>query len=148
MTPRVIVLEDDETSRKFITLMLKQRGYEVVSAADPTICPVYATPNQACPHEDACGDFLLTDNRMPNMTGLEFIEAQAQRGCKGIILNKAVMSGTWSAEELEKAQKLGCKIFTKPYRISEIIQWLEEQKQQIPPGRKLTVLTAGPEPGD
>ena len=146
MDLRIIVFEDDDAIRQSLTLLLRKNGYEVISASDPTICPVYSTREESCSHEDACGDFLLTDNHMPNMTGLEFIEAQSQRWCKGIIANKAVMSGTWSSEEREKAEKLGCKIFTKPFRIEEIIEWLDERKILIPPSRKLAVLSVRPEP--
>ena len=146
MELRIIVIEDDDAIRQSLTLLLRKNGYEVISASDPTICPIYSTLDESCPHEDACGDFLLTDNQMPNMTGLEFIETQSQRECKGIVGNKAVMSGSWSSEEREKAEKLGCKIFTKPFRIEEIIEWLDERKILISPDRKLTVLSTRPEP--
>ncbi|WP_020674998.1 response regulator [Geopsychrobacter electrodiphilus] len=140
MTPRIIVFEDDEASRRLMTILLEQRGYEVISAADPTICPLYSDREKPCPHVDACGDILLTDNRMPNMTGLEFVETQSQRGCKGIIQNKAVISGTWSSKECEQAEKLGCKMFYKPVCISEIFEWIEEQITKIPLNRKLAPL--------
>ena len=145
MKPRIIVFEDDEVNRKLIALVLEQKGYEVISSADPTICPLYSNLEETCPHEDACGDFLLTDNRMPRMTGLDFVEAQSRRGCKGVVKNKAVVSGSWSPAEREKAENLGCKIFSKPYRIAEILEWLAEQEKKIPSDRKLAVLDADPE---
>jgi CheY-like chemotaxis protein len=145
MKLRVIVLEDDEANRKLITMVLERRGYEVISSSDPAICPIYSNQEGSCPHEDACGDFLLTDNQMPSMTGLDFIEAQNRRGCKGIVKHKAVLSGSWSLAEREKAERLGCKIFSKPYSIAEVSEWLDEQAKQIPPDRKLAALDADPE---
>jgi len=124
-------------------LLLESRGYEVISAPDPTLCPIYATLEERCPHDEACGDFLLTDNRMPNMTGLEFVEAQNRRGCKGIVEHKAIISGTWSTQEREKAEKLGCKIFTKPYRVEEICSWLDKRRKKIPPHRNLVEFDGG-----
>lgn len=141
MKPRIIVLEDDEVLRRRLSLLLKMHGYEVVSASDPTLCPVYSAPEKPCAHEGACTDFLLTDNRMPNMTGLEFVEVQTLRGCKGHVVNKAVMSGTWSQEDREKAERLGCKVFSKPFSIEEIIVWLDEQKKLIPADRSLGDLS-------
>ena len=146
MKPRVIVFEDDETSRQLLTMVLERRGYEVISSSDPTICPIYSNLEESCPHEDACGDFLLTDNRMPRMTGLDFVEAQNRRGCKGIVNNKAVISGTWTQLEREKAETLGCKIFCKPYSLAELLEWLDEQEKKIPPDRKLVALNANPGP--
>ena len=131
MKPKVIVLEDDDASRKLISLVLQQNGYEVISAPDPTACPLYTHLEERCTKEHPCCDFLLTDNRMPNMTGLEFIEVQSQRGCKAKAENKAVMSGSWTQEERDKAHQLGCKIFKKPYRMNEILAWLTEQKRKL-----------------
>ena len=140
MKLRAIVFEDDEANLELITLVLERRGYEVISAADPTICPVYSNLEESCPHEDACGDFLMTDNRMPRMTGLDFVEAQSRRGCKGVVKNKAVISGSWCPEEQERAEELGCKIFKKPYSIKEVSEWLDEEEKKIPADRKLAVL--------
>lgn len=143
MNHRVIVLEDDDAIRKLFTLMLEDWGFEVVSASDATLCPLFAALNECCPHEDACGDFLLADNRMPNMTGLELIERQSQRGCKGTVKNKAVFSAAWNQEELDKAEALGCKIFSKPYSFTDVYEWLNERKKNIPYDRKLLALSAG-----
>ena len=141
MQPRAIILEDDHSLRQLLSGVLESKGYEVVSASDPTICPIYANLQGICPHEFACGDFLLTDNRMPRMSGLEFVQAQTQRGCKGVVQNKAILSATWTDEDLQTAMQLGCKIFTKPYRFAEIHQWLDEQATKIPADRKLDDLS-------
>ncbi len=142
MKPRAIIIDDDDACRNLITMLLKQRGYEVVSLANPTVCPLYDDLLAVCPHEDACGDFLLTDQRMPKMTGLEFVDVQARRGCKGVINKKAVLSASWTPEELQKAEDLGCKVFRKPYDIKEISAWLDAQEKDIDPDRKLADLTS------
>jgi hypothetical protein len=77
---------------------------------------------------------------MPKMTGLEFVRQQSVRGCKGIMKHKAVMSGSWSAEELRLAKSLGCKIFYKPMDIQELMDWLKECEQTISSERKLVDL--------
>lgn len=142
MRPRIIVLENDEEARKLLGLLLQRRGYEIVSAAEPSLCPLYTDLGAPCSHEFPCGDFLLTDNRMPRMTGLEFIARQGERGCKGVVHNKAVISGTWTNLELQTASQLGCKVFTKPYQLADILAWLSERQKRIPPDRKLSNLDA------
>jgi len=138
--PRIIVLEDDTNTRKILTLILEGRDYEVLSAPEPALCPLYSDLNAYCNHDFACGDFLITDNRMPRMTGLQFIARQGERGCKGVVKNKAIVSGTWEDHELETAERLGSQIFTKPYKFGEIITWLEERRKTIPHDRKLAEL--------
>ncbi len=144
MKYRVIVIEDDASCRMLLTAILEQRGYEVLSFSDPCACPLYVDPQCECLHEHACGDFLVTDNRMPKMTGLEFVDRQENRGCKGIIHNKAVISATWNTEELSKAESLGCKVFSKPYDLAQIEQWLDEREKEIPRDRKLVAFDGQP----
>lgn len=75
------------------------------------------------------------------MTGLEFSARQMQ-GSKGKGGNRAVLSGTWSQEELCQAQQLGCKIFDKPYRIGDIEAWLEAREKHIPCEIRLLAFNA------
>lgn len=140
MRPRAIVFEDDDALRELLLYILHKRNYEVISASSPMGCPIYEDLSVLCPHEFACGDFLITDNHMPAMTGLEFVQAQEQRGCKGIVHNKAVMSACWTDNELTLANCLGCKVFKKPFNIAEINMWLDEREKRIPLGRKLDDL--------
>jgi len=74
---------------------------------------------------------------MPNMKGLEFIQRQVQKGCRGIVQNKAVMSGTWTDADIAYAGSLGCRIFEKPFMIEEIHRWLDECEKRIDTARKL-----------
>ena len=140
MQLRSIVIDDDDACRELLALLLRRRGYEVISLPDPTACPLYEDAECSCPQEEVCGDFLLTDNRMPGMSGLELIARQIRGGCKGMVGNKAVLSGTWSQEELQKAQRLGCKVFYKPYRVEEIKVWLDAQEKFIPNDRRLVAF--------
>ena len=140
MKLRVFVFEDNDVLLGIIIKILQRRGHEVLGYSDPTRCPLYSNPTCPCPREEACGDILITDNDMPGMTGLEFIRRQSLRGCKGIMGNKAVMSGGWSSENLELAKSLGCKIFRKPMSIKDLTEWLEECESRTSAERRLKTL--------
>lgn len=128
MNPRIIIFEDEDLVRIALKRVLLSKGFEVFSYSNPTL---FLAADEICPHELRQGDFLLTDNHMPNMSGLDFIEKQTELGCKSMLSNKAVMSASWSDENLEKAKSLGCKIFHKPFAITEILDWLDKQKTPI-----------------
>lgn len=134
---RAIVIDDDQSCRSLLAMFLRQRGYEVICLPDPTACPLFEDEECTCLQEEVCGDFLLSDNRMPGMTGLEFVDRQMRGGCKGSVANKAVLSGSWQSAELEEADRLGCQVFHKPYQIQEIIAWLDRRERFIPADRKL-----------
>lgn len=140
MIPRIILLEDDELVRMALTRALSRRGYEVVSSPDPSICPVCRKFQSGGFGGRVLGDFLLTDNNMPFLNGLDLIAMQVEQGCKGGIRNKAVMSAAWEDEDLEKATQLGCQIFHKPLDIAEVFSWLERGKQSLCADRELVPL--------
>lgn len=82
---RAIVIDDDESCRSLLSMMLQQRGYEVVCLPYPTACPLFEDEECSCLQEEVCGYFLFSDNRMPGISGLEFVERQlaAGRTCRG-----------------------------------------------------------------
>jgi CheY-like chemotaxis protein len=131
MKIRVMVFEDNEYLRSMIKEFLARRGYEVVSFTDPGDCPLLRS--DTCYY--ACADILISDLSMPNMTGLQFIENQIQKGCR--IQNVALMSAAWTNEEQEYAKRIGCQVFNKPFPFDELNLWLDECESRINPHRVL-----------
>ncbi len=91
MKTRAIVLEDDDNIRSLISSILNKRGYQVCAYQEPGACPLNLKHNCPCPLEHACGDIIITDINMPNISGLNFIENLLNQGCK--INNFMLMSG-------------------------------------------------------
>jgi CheY-like chemotaxis protein/anti-sigma regulatory factor (Ser/Thr protein kinase) len=65
---RVLVVEDDQTSRSFLQFALTKQGYEVVAAEDAT--EAWGKLSQAGIRTFDC---VVTDYRMPDNTGLELL---------------------------------------------------------------------------
>ena len=135
MRLRVFVFEDDELVRSLLWRMLDMRGYEVFTFPDPHLCPLHVSKACQCAPGQACGDVIISDLDMPNVRGLEFVEAQLAKGCKCV--NVALMSGNWSESELERTREIGCKVFAKPFQLNEIDRWLDEIEKQTDPNREL-----------
>ena len=140
MKIRVFIFEDDDHIREALTYILRQRKYEVLEYLSPYVCPIYLDSECNCPQENMCGDIFITDINMPRVSGLEFIASQMKNGCKVITANKAIMSGSWTEEQLEYAGKLGCHIFHKPVSMDELNSWLDECERRIDPTRKLAEI--------
>ncbi|HEC97254.1 MAG TPA: response regulator [Nitrospirae bacterium] len=137
MNLRAFIFDDDERIRSLLSIILERRGYKVLAFPDPTYFSLYSDTECSCPPGHVCGDILITDNNMPSMKGLEFIRNRMQNGCRGIVQNKAVMSGIWTALDLAYAKSLGCRIFEKPFMIEEIHKWLDECEKRMDTTRKL-----------
>ncbi|SHI89703.1 Response regulator receiver domain-containing protein [Malonomonas rubra DSM 5091] len=134
---RAIVIDDMDFCRELLTDFLQDRGYQVVSYTDVTTCPLFPARDALCPKTGKCADFLLTDNRMPHMQGLDFIELLQQGDCKISPFGRAIFSAHWSQDERTKAEQLGCRTFDKPYDLERLAHWLDEQERKIPCDRSL-----------
>jgi len=128
---RVIIFEDDLAMSALFSKMLQSFGHKVSTFPDPTVCPVYRTPECDCPMEAPCADALITDFMMPNMNGIELLKLQRIRGCKALDVNKAVMSASLIPQHQEAIKELGCHFFKKPFKMSEVKQWLEGCAERI-----------------
>jgi CheY-like chemotaxis protein len=133
---RAFVFDDNEAIRSMLWHLLDSRGYEVFTFPDPGLCPLHLAVGCRCPEDQACGDIIISDVNMPNITGLEFVENQIKKGCK--VKNVALISGAWSESDLEYTQRLGCQPFHKPFTIDEINEWLDECENKINPNRLLS----------
>jgi CheY-like chemotaxis protein len=121
---KAVVIDDDEMCREFLANVLQDRGYAVDTYAFAHAFPFCRNKAEQCQAEQACADLLLTDNRMPLLTGLDMIQKLRSRGCKLMAGSLAILSGNWEQEDWRKAQVLGCQTFEKPYDLKKIADWL------------------------
>ena len=131
MEIRTLLLEDDNNTRALLESILTDRGHRVAGYASPLLCPLYKKPSCQCEKTLPCVDFLITDNQMPGMTGLQFIQMQAERGCKLDTDNKAIFSGFWRDEDIALAESFGCRIFPKPFDLETFNNWLDQGEQRL-----------------
>jgi len=136
MKPRILIFEDNDSLRSTLNNLLQELGFEVFTFPDPGMCPLRASGDTGCPLDHACSDIIISDVNMPTETGLEFIKERLKNGCK--IKYRALMSGDWSETDLQKAQKLGCRIFHKPFSLDELLQWLNDCRKRIDSERELS----------
>jgi DNA-binding response OmpR family regulator len=126
---RIILFDDDQNITQCLQQVLKRKGYEVFIYHDPSLCPLQHSHNCQCEENEQCADIVITDIDMPNVSGLHFIDDQVGKGCK--IQNIAIMSGRWSEQNIKHANALGCKIFEKPFNISNLLEWIGVCEEQI-----------------
>jgi CheY-like chemotaxis protein len=128
---RAVVIDDVDLCREILTEFLESRGYLVWSYSDVTSLSPYSGRKARCLESTYCPDVLLIDNRMPYMNGLDFLKWQLDSECNLRPAAKAIFSGTWTEAELRKSERLGCRIFHKPYDFGAIEDWLDEQEMLI-----------------
>ena len=127
MKLRVLIIDDEECIRDSLGLYLSEKGYEVKTASDPSIC--IGVKDGFHRSNEPCADVVIVDQWMPVMTGIEFMSRRHEWGCKSAGQHKALMSANLSDDLKEHAIRLGCQVFEKPVRLDEIEAWLVEVSQ-------------------
>jgi len=127
MEPAIaLVLEDDTDCRALLSDILTDMQLQVKAFSDPVAYLATRTEGD-CTGNCPCVGFILTDNDMPGMSGLEFLEKLKADGCALPNERKAIISGHWTQEGMERAEQLGCRIFYKPFQIADICAWVQAQ---------------------
>lgn len=130
---KILLFEDDLALTNLLITVLTGRGHDVQAFSDPTACEAFTPPECNCHKDSPCADVVISDVTMPNMTGVEFFELQKNRGCKVLDANKALMSAA-NQENLNAVASLGCHFFKKPFRLAEIISWVDDCAKRVLPG--------------
>src|SRR5215471_135443 len=117
---RILVVDDEENLRLVLRTMLKRAGYEVETAS---------TGEEALDKVEAFGpDVVLTDVRMPKMSGLDLLASlRAKQNAATVI----VMSAYGSVDLALEAMKAGAYDYVgKPFKPDEIVLALRKAEER------------------
>ena len=124
MAKTILLTDDSKSIRAVIATVLKVAGYNVIEAGD-------GQEGLAILKSGKQVDMVITDLNMPNMNGIELLKLQRKRGCKALDANKALMSAVTTPRQQAEVKELGCHFFRKPFKLSEIKQWIDECAERI-----------------
>jgi two-component system chemotaxis response regulator CheY len=114
MAKRILVVDDSKTIRQQVGMPIKDAGYEVVEAVDGADGLVQLGKNQ-----DVA--MIIADVNMPNMTGLEMIEAIHKAGTHP---NVAIVMLTTESQKslIARAKEAGAKAWiVKPFKPEQLV---------------------------
>ena len=112
-TQKILVVDDDSTSRRLMSHILNREGYDVATASDG----VEALELMA----DDPAEILITDRMMPNMDGVELLKAVRQSPIYGHI-PVIIVTANSDARDQPEAEAAGATAFlTKPVGSTELL---------------------------
>lgn len=124
--PRVIIYDDDLLTLEVMKLYFTRQGYEVFLYSSPVVCPFNKRTGNSCENLYPCADILISDFKMPIMTGIELLKGQSKLGCKLDMKCKAIMTGYSDTSLINECNDMGCQLFQKPVKFSQLSAWLSE----------------------
>jgi len=117
---RLLVVDDEETQRDMLSRILRRAGFDVHTAADGREALEKIV--------GATFDLMLTDQRMPNMDGLELLD-QTQR--QATRLPVVLMTAHGSVSTAVEAMKRGAVDYlTKPFERDELLLVIDRAIRQ------------------
>ncbi len=107
---RILVVDDEESMREFLTIMLHREGYEVDAASDGT--------QAVTSLKEKSYDLVISDIKMPRLNGFQLLSHIKERFPETVVMMITAFSST---EEAVEAMKQGAYDYiTKPFKNEEI----------------------------
>lgn len=119
-----LLLDDDLEHRQQMMEILTAMGYVVHMFANP-ISYMLRREGHFCSERNHCFDLILVGNRLPGMSGIDFLQRIKRSGCCLPDYYKAVVCSDISQEQHLKIKELGCRFFKKPTSHEDISLWLD-----------------------
>ncbi len=117
---RILIVDDEESFRNVLTVILRKEGYEVEGATNGE-----EGLNKI---SNAAFDHVLCDIRMPKMDGLEFLRESQKAGAEAPVI---MMSAYGTVDTAIEAMKLGAYDYiSKPFKPDEIILTLKKAEER------------------
>ena len=128
---KAMVFDDEPAIRALLCDVLRRRGYEVTAFPGPDARDCLRKGDGMCPQRDAqpCADVILTDLEMPTRNGLHYVEEQLKHGCA--CPHIALITGSGTDADFERARQLGIKTIKKPLRVKDLEDWLEGVEKKL-----------------
>lgn len=113
---KILIIDDDPEFSEELSGQLRQAGHEASSLDEAEEgLRLLATESY---------DLVLVDNRMPRMSGLEFLRELKERSSRVRVI---LMTNAYSTDTVIEAIALGASYFTKPMDYSELLPKLQPQ---------------------
>jgi DNA-binding NtrC family response regulator len=117
-TVRILLAEDDDEVRWALAEFLRTEGYEVVAVPDGKALLEHLGSAMLLEQRDAPPDIIITDVRMPGLTGMQLLESVRNRGWTTPVV---LISAFGDDETRRKADGLGATAFLdKPIDVGRL----------------------------
>lgn len=107
---KILVVDDEQSLREVLSIMLKRAGYSVTSATDGEEAIDFV-------HKEIF-DLVITDLRMPKINGMEVLKAVKSASPETVVL---IITAFATADSAVEAMKQGAYDYlTKPFQVDEV----------------------------
>lgn len=118
----ILLVDDDQEVLQAQSMYFDCMGHNVIMQT----CPIKAC--EYLQHGEASVDLLVTDFMMPDMNGLELVQAARSNGYVGPAL---MISGCHGGVHAGETSRLDVDVMSKPVRYYELVTYVERLQDRI-----------------
>jgi len=115
---RVLIVDDEVAIRLALVRYLQRRGHTVETAEDGSAALERIASTSF--------DVILSDIRMPGMSGDRLLRELHQRGASDVVRRLVFMTGDPASEAVQQSVEHAIPVLSKPFTLREITQKIEE----------------------
>ncbi|MFQ5328953.1 MAG: sigma-54-dependent transcriptional regulator [Thermodesulfobacteriota bacterium] len=121
---RILVIDDEESMRHMLSVLLKQEGYDVVAAENGTQALKVIEGDEF--------DFVLCDIKMPGMGGLDFLKATLATATPSNPAPVVIMMSAYGTVDtaIECMQLGAYDYISKPFKTDEVIITIRKAEER------------------
>ncbi|MFP4215788.1 MAG: response regulator [Planctomycetota bacterium] len=134
-TPHVLLVEDDDVMRDMLAEAFQRRGWRVTECDDPIMwlqsCVHKAAAMDADALEylttDGSYDVVVSDIRMPNMSGLDVLRILGDIHCTDACPPTIFITAFGDEDTHRRARELGAiTVLDKPFAVKDLVEKVHE----------------------
>ncbi len=119
---RVLLAEDDDELRHALADVLRREGYEVVAVAHGRALLEQLGASLLLERRDAPADIIISDVRMPGLSGMQLLESVRGRGWRTPVV---LISGVADDDTHRRAKALGAELLDKPIDVARLLSTID-----------------------
>jgi CheY-like chemotaxis protein len=119
MKPQILLVDDHQMARRALKLFLEQQGFVCEEADNGLSALAQLEAGHAI-------DLIISDNQMPEMTGMEFLTKLKNHSYLSSI-PVILYSGNITEDLYIQAKKIGAQaVLPKPYKFGSLLETIKE----------------------
>lgn len=126
MRLNVFLYEPNPSLQRLLKTFIECRGHRVKVFTEKYSCNLHALNASHCPSEKSCADVVIINTKMATREHLQILADQADKGCKFIKQNKAIMSDVFTDILEQSVRDLGFSPMSQPLKMAQLAGWLNK----------------------
>ena len=129
MKPNVLIIENSDILRSTLSRIISNLEYEVKAFSNPDKFFYSISSIHNCLFANSSPNIIISDVYRPLINEYEVLGYRLQKVDE--LKFMAFMPADWNEVDIYYTEKIGCKVFKKPFDLKDLLKWLDNCRKLI-----------------